>query len=105
MQNNNKKNINNKEHTGKKPSNYEKYSKLLDYALEWSEALMLKEKAARGEDVIISSKDGKIIRIPAKKILETWDKYMDLLDMPLMKSSLGNRSTDYFEDILNKDSV
>lgn len=73
----------------KKLSNYEKYSDLLDYALELSETLMLNEKAARGEDVIISLGNGKIERIPAKKILETWDKYMDLLDMPLMKSPEG----------------
>ena len=45
---------NDKEHVGKEPSNYEKYSELLDYALELSETLMLNEKAARGEDVIIS---------------------------------------------------
>lgn len=67
-------------------TNYEKYSELMDYALELSETLMLNEKAVRGEDVIISSRDGKIMRIPAKKILETWDKYIDLLNMPLMKS-------------------
>ena len=73
----------------KKLSNYEKYSDLLDYALELSETLMLNEKAARCEDVIISLGNGKIERIPAKKILETWDKYMDLLDMPLMKSPEG----------------
>ena len=72
----------------KELSNYEKYSDLLDYALELSETLMLNEKAARGEDVVISLGNGKIERIPAKKILETWDKYMDLLDMPLMKSSV-----------------
>ena len=94
MQNNNNININDKEHVGKEPSNYEKYSKLLDYALEMSETLMLKEKAARGEDVIISTRSGKIIRIPAKKILDTWDKYMDLLDMPLMKSS-NSTTTEY----------
>ena len=94
MQNNNNININDKEHVGKKPSNYEKYSKLLDYALEMSETLMLKEKAARGEDVIISTRSGKIIRIPAKKILDTWDKYMDLMDMPLMKSN-NSTTTEY----------
>ena len=95
MQNDNK-NKKNKKPEGKELTNYEKYSKLLDYALELSETLMLKEKAARGEDVIISSRDGKIMRIPAKKILETWDKYMDLLDMPLMKSE--NSSTPTFPD-------
>ena len=65
-------------------SKYERYSELLERALELSESLMLNEKAAKGEDVVISM-DGKIVKIPAQDILKGWDSLMDLMDLPLWK--------------------
>ena len=65
-------------------SRYEQYSELLENALKLSETLMLNEKTAKGEDVVISL-NGKIVKIPAKDILDGWDSLMDVLDLPLWK--------------------
>lgn len=66
--------------------NYEQYVDLLDRALKLSEQLMLKEKAAKGEDIIVSQEDGKIVHIPAQQILDEWDMLMDKLNLPLWKN-------------------
>lgn len=66
--------------------NYEQYVDLLDRALQLSEQLMLKEKAAKGEDVIITQEDGKIVHVPAQQILDDWDMLMDKLNLPLWKT-------------------
>lgn len=63
---------------------YEQYSDLLEKALVLSETLMLNEKAAKGEDVVISLK-GKVVKIPAQDILNGWDSLMDIMDLPLWK--------------------
>lgn len=73
-------------------SKYEQYSDLLEKALELSETLMLNEKAAKGEDVVISLK-GKIVKIPAKDILDGWDTLMDLMDLPLWKVPDDKKNT------------
>ena len=65
-------------------SRYEQYSELLENALKLSETLMLNEKAAKGEDMVISL-NGKIVKIPAKDILDGWDSLIDVLDLPLWK--------------------
>lgn len=65
-------------------SRYEQYSDLLEKALSLSEVLMLNEKAAKGEDVVVSVK-GKIVKIPAQDVLNGWDKLMDLMGLPLWK--------------------
>ena len=65
---------------------YEHFSQLLDYGLRLSEELMLKEKAARGEDVVISVDGKNIIHVPAQKILDEWDKLMDQIDIPEWKN-------------------
>ena len=47
------------------------FSEILKHGLELAEKRMLKEKAMRGEDLIVSS-DGKTIqRISAKEIIES----------------------------------
>ena len=75
-------------------SKYEQYSELLEKALELSEQLMLNEKAAKGENVVVSIK-GKIVKIPAQDILKGWNSAMDLLGLPLWKSSsTSDSSTD-----------
>lgn len=65
-------------------SKYEQYSDMLEKALELSETLMLNEKAAKGEDVVVSLK-GKVVRIPAQDILNGWDSLMDIMELPLWK--------------------
>lgn len=65
-------------------SKYEQYSDMLEKALELSETLMLNEKAAKGEDVVVSLK-GKVVKIPAQDILNGWDSLMDIMDLPLWK--------------------
>ena len=65
-------------------SRYEQYSELLENALKLPETLMLNEKAAKGEDMVISL-NGKIVKIPAKDILDGWNSLMDVLDLPLWK--------------------
>lgn len=65
-------------------SRYEQYSELLENALKLPETLMLNEKAAKREDMVISL-NGKIVKIPAKDILDGWDSLMDVLDLPLWK--------------------
>lgn len=74
--------------TNKTPEqgNYEQYVDLLDRALQLSEQLMLKEKAAKGEDIIVAQEDGTIVHIPAQQILDKWDMLMDKLNLPLWKT-------------------
>ena len=79
---NNKENITPQE---EEINNYQKYSELLDQALKIAEDLMLNEKAANGEDVVVSV-DGKILKIPAQTILDEWDNIMDLLNTHLWKN-------------------
>ena len=67
-------------------SKYDEYNDLLDKALDLSETLMLREKAERNEDLVISTDGKNIIRIPARKILAEWDKMMDKQDLPLWKA-------------------
>ena len=76
----------NKTNQTQQQGNYEQYVDQLDRALQLSEQLMLKEKAAKGEDVIVSQEDGTIVHIPAQQILDEWDMLMDKLNLPLWKT-------------------
>lgn len=54
------------------------YGEMLERALEISEELMLYEKAAKGEYVVISFM-GSVVKIPAKDIIRNGGLFMKML--------------------------
>ena len=73
-----------------KEKDYERYLALLEAGLKLSEQLMIQEKAANNEDVVVSLDGKNVIRIPARRLLEMWDKLMDKINMPEWKSIYSN---------------